>query len=167
MYHLSLLQIKICVSSCLPSCILIYSSWKSDSAPTSLTQPLYLADRLFVNRKPLVFLSPSSALFLQSFLSGRRPPFDSWVRKLPWRGIGYPLQYSWASPVAQLLKNPPAMQETWVRSLGWEDPLEKGKATRSRILAWRIPWTIWGRKESDTTELTFTFTNCIFFQIYV
>ena len=42
-------------------------------------------------------------------------------------GIGYPLQYSWASLVAQLVKNPPAMRETWVRSLGWEDPLEKGQ----------------------------------------
>ena len=57
-------------------------------------------------------------------------------------GIGYPLQYSWASLVAQLVKNPPAMQETWVRSLGWEDPLEKEKATHSSVLAWRIPWTI-------------------------
>ena len=46
-------------------------------------------------------------------------------------GIGYPLQYSWASLVAQLVKNLPAMQETWVQSLGWEDPLEKGKATHS------------------------------------
>ena len=54
-------------------------------------------------------------------------------------GIGYSLQYSWASLVAQLVKNPPAMQETWDRSLGWEDPLEKGKATPSSILAWRIP----------------------------
>ena len=45
-------------------------------------------------------------------------------------------------PVAQLIKNPPGMQETWVCSLGWEDPLEKGKATHSSILAWRIPWTI-------------------------
>ena len=57
-------------------------------------------------------------------------------------GIGYPLQYSWVSLVAQLGKNPPAMQETWVSSLGWEDPLEKGKATHSSILAWRIPRTI-------------------------
>ena len=56
-------------------------------------------------------------------------------------GIGYPLQYSWASLVAQLVKNPPAMWETRVRSLGWEDPLEKGKATHSSILAWRIPLT--------------------------
>ena len=57
-------------------------------------------------------------------------------------GIGYALQYSGASLVAQLVKNPPAMQETWVRSLGWEDPLEKGKATHSSILAWRIPLTV-------------------------
>ena len=57
-------------------------------------------------------------------------------------GIGYTLQYSWASLVAQQVKNPPAMRETWVQSLGWEDPLEKGKATHSSILAWRIPWTL-------------------------
>ena len=50
-------------------------------------------------------------------------------------GVGYPLQFSWASLVAQLVKNPLAMWETWVRSLGWEDPLEKGKATYSSILA--------------------------------
>ena len=48
---------------------------------------------------------------------------------------------SWASLVAQMVKNLPAMQETWVRSLGWEDPLEKGMVTHSSILAWRIPWT--------------------------
>ena len=47
-----------------------------------------------------------------------------------------------ASLVAQLVKNLPAMQETWFQSLGWEDPLEKGKATHSSILAWRIPWTV-------------------------
>ena len=56
--------------------------------------------------------------------------------------MGYPLQYSWASFVAQLVKNPPAIQETRVRSLGWDDPLEKEKATHSSILAWRIPWTV-------------------------
>ena len=63
-------------------------------------------------------------------------------------GIGYPFQYSWASLVAQLLvKNPPAMWETWIRSLGWEDPLEKGKAAHSSILAWRILglYSAWGR----------------------
>ena len=55
---------------------------------------------------------------------------------------GYPLQYSWASLVTQLVKRLPAMWETWVRSLGWGDPLEKGKATHSSVLAWRIPWTV-------------------------
>ena len=53
--------------------------------------------------------------------------------------MGYPFQYSWASLVAQLVKNLPAMWETWVQSLGWEDLLEKEKATPSSILAWRIP----------------------------
>ena len=57
-------------------------------------------------------------------------------------GKGYPFQHSWVSLVAQTVKNLPAMQETWVRSLGWEDLLEKGKATHSSILAWRIPWTV-------------------------
>ena len=57
-------------------------------------------------------------------------------------GIGYPLKYTWASLVAQLVKNLPAMWETWVQSLGWEDPQEKGKATHSSILASRIPWTV-------------------------
>ena len=57
-------------------------------------------------------------------------------------GIAYPLQYAWASLVAQLVKNPPSMKETWVRSLGWDDPLEKGNTTHSGILAWRIPWTV-------------------------
>ena len=60
----------------------------------------------------------------------------------PGEGIGYPFQYSWASHVAQLVKNLLAMRETWVRSLGWEDPLEKGKATHSSILACIIPWTV-------------------------
>ena len=69
-------------------------------------------------------------------------------------------RFSGASLVAQTVKNPPAMQETWVRSLGWEDPLEEGKATHSSILAWRTPidrgawWaTVHGGCEvSDTTE---------------
>ena len=63
----------------------------------------------------------------------------------PGEGTAYPLQCSLASLVAQLVKNPLAMQETWVQSLGWEDPLEKEKVTHSSILAWRIPWT----EESD------------------
>ena len=57
-------------------------------------------------------------------------------------GIGYPLQYFWASLVVQMVKNPPAIQKTWVLFLGWEDSLEKGTATHSSILGWRIPWTV-------------------------
>ena len=58
---------------------------------------------------------------------------------LPREEIGYPHQYSWASLVAQTVKNPPVMWQNWVPSLGWEDPLEEGMATHSSILAWRIP----------------------------
>ena len=67
-------------------------------------------------------------------------------RRSPGEGIGYPLQYSWASLMAQMVKNLPAMQETGVQSFGQEDPsvgweglLEEGMATHSSILAWRIP----------------------------
>ena len=55
--------------------------------------------------------------------------------------MGYPLQYAWTSLVAQSVTKLPAMQEVWVQSLGWEEPLEEGMATHSSILAWRIPWT--------------------------
>ena len=58
----------------------------------------------------------------------------------PGEGKGYPLQYSSASLVAQLVKNLPAIRETWVQSLGREDRLEKEMATHSSILAWKIPW---------------------------
>ena len=71
------------------------------------------------------------------------------------------LQYSWASLVAQLIKNPPATWETWVQSLGWEDPLEKGKATHSSTLAWRIPWTVQSRGSQRVGQdwTTFAFTS--------
>ena len=75
-------------------------------------------------------------------------------------GIGYPLQYSWASLVAQLVKNPPAMWETWLWSLGREDHLEKGKATHPSILAWRIPWTIRVRHNWATFTFTFHSDRC-------
>ena len=68
--------------------------------------------------------------------------FNPWVRKIRWRRIGYPQQYSWASLVTQLVKNLSAIRGSWVQSLVWEDPLEKGKATHSIILAWRIPWIV-------------------------
>ena len=84
-------------------------------------------------------------------------------RKSPGEGIVSPLQYSWASLVAQLVKNLPAMRETWVPSLGWEDPLEKGKAAHSSILAWRIPGTVQSmrlqRVGHDWTTFTHSFTG--------
>ena len=72
----------------------------------------------------------------------------------PGEGIGYPFQYSWASLVAQMVKNQPIMQETWVQSLGWEDPLGKETATHLSILAWmdRGDWqaTVHGVTKSQT-----------------
>ena len=85
---------------------------------------------------------PDSSAGKESACNARDPGLIPGSGRSPEEGIGYPLQYSWASLVAQLVKNPPAVWETWVRSLGWEDPLEKGKATHSCILAWRIPWTV-------------------------
>ena len=78
---------------------------------------------------------PDSSLGKESACNSGDPSLSPGLGRSTGEGIGYPLQYSWASLVAQLVKNPPAMQETWVRSLGWEDPLEKGKATHSSILA--------------------------------
>ena len=60
---------------------------------------------------------------------------------MKWHQVSLGVNIIWASLVAQMVKCLPAMRETWVRSLGWEDPLEKGMATHSRTLAWKIPWT--------------------------
>ena len=69
---------------------------------------------------------PGSSAGKESAYKAGAPVVIPGSGRSPEEGIGCPLQYSWASLVAQLVKNPPAMQETWVRSLGWEDPLEKG-----------------------------------------
>ena len=84
---------------------------------------------------------PDSSAGKESVCNAEDPPSIPGMERSPGERIGYPLQYSWASLVAQLVKNLSVMWETWVRSLSWEDPLEKGKAAHSRILAWRIPWT--------------------------
>ena len=85
---------------------------------------------------------PDSSVGKESSCNAGDPGSIPGCGRFPGEGIGYPLQYSWTSLVAQLVKNLPAMQETWVHSLGWEDPLEKGTATHSSDLAWRIPWTV-------------------------
>ena len=85
---------------------------------------------------------PKSSVGKESACNAGNPGSIPQLGRSVGEGIGYPLQYSWTSLVDQLVKNPPAMQETWVLSLGWEDPPEKGKATHSSIVAWRIPWTV-------------------------
>ena len=92
----------------------------------------------------------------ESTLQCRGHQFHPWSRKIP---DAMEQQTPWsqllrASLVAQLIKNLPTMQGIWVRSQGWEDPLEKEMATHSSILAWRIPWTVqsMGHKESHMTE---------------
>ena len=70
--------------------------------------------------------------------------------RFPGEGIGYPLQYSWVSLVAQLMKNPPAIWETWVWSLGWETHWRRGTATHSSILAWRMDCIVHGVAKSQT-----------------
>ena len=85
---------------------------------------------------------PHSSVGKESACDTGDPGLTPGLGRSAGEGIGYPLQYSWASHVAQLVKNLPAMWETWVQSLGWEDPLEKGKVIHSSILVWRIysPW---------------------------
>ena len=75
----------------------------------------------------------------ESACSAGDPGLIPGLGRSPGEGIVYLLQYSWASLLAQILKNLPAMWETWVQSLGWEDPLEEGMAIHSSILAWKIP----------------------------
>ena len=85
---------------------------------------------------------PHSSVGKESACSAGDPSSIPGLGRSPREGIGYPLQYSWASLVVQWVKNLPVIRETYVRSLGWEDPLEKGKATHSSILAWSIVWTV-------------------------
>ena len=103
-----------------------------------------------VNKEPL----EQSSVGKESACNAGDPSSVPGSGRSPAEGIGYPLQYSWASLVAQLVKNLPAMQETWVQSLDREDPLEKGKATHSSILAWRIPWTIQSTVSKSQTRLS-------------
>ena len=93
----------------------------------------------FITNSSIIWASLIAQLLKKSAYSAGKPSLIPGLGRAVEEGRVYPLQYSRASIVAQLVKNPPAMWETWVRSLDWEDPLEKGKATHSSILAWRIP----------------------------
>ena len=97
----------------------------------------------------LYVLSPFPTFFLSNSSAGKEstcnagdPGLILGLGRSAGEGKGYPLQYSWAFLVAELVRNLPAMQETWVWSLGWEDALEKGKATHSSVLSCRIPWAV-------------------------
>ena len=113
----------------------------------------------------LLSISGSSAGKESDYNTGD-PGLIPGLGRFPGEGIGYPLQNSWASLVVQMVKNLHAMWETWVQSLGWEDPLEKGMTTLSSILAWGIPYTeeSTGRLQStgsqrvEHDQITFTFT---------
>ena len=96
---------------------------------------------------------PGSSVGKESTCNARDPGSIPGLGRFTREGLGCPFQDAWASMVA-LVKNLPATWETWVWSLGWDGPLEKGKATCSSILAWRIPglYSLWGHKESDMTE---------------
>ena len=91
---------------------------------------------------PVFWGFPCGSAGKESACNARDPCSIPWSGRYPGEGIGYPLQYFGASLVAQWVKNSPAVQKTWVPSLSWEDPLEKGKATHSSILAWRILYSI-------------------------
>ena len=82
---------------------------------------------------------PGSSAGKESACNAGDPGSIPGLGRAPVEGIGYALQYSWDSLVSQVIKNLPAMQATWVPSLGWEDPLEEGMAAHSSIFAWRIP----------------------------
>ena len=82
---------------------------------------------------------PGSSADKESACNAGDPGSISGSGRYPGEGRGYPIQCSWAFLMAQMVKNSHAMQETWVQSLSWEDPMEEGMATHSSILAWRIP----------------------------
>jgi len=96
---------------------------------------------VFASRKKYNWGFPGSPAGKESACNAGDPGLIPGSGRSPGEVIGYPLQYFGASLVAQMVKNPPSVWETWVQSLSWEDPLEEGMATHSSILAWRIPWT--------------------------
>ena len=99
------------------------------------------------------------AHLVKNRLQCRRPLFNSLVRKICWWKDRLPSPVFPGFPVAQLVKKSSVMWETWVSFLGWEDPLEQGKATHSSILAWRNPWTVqsMGSQRVGHNWATFTF----------
>ena len=125
----------------LPSYESLINIWtKTRSNTSSETQDLFNQTwSSFVLPKRSLYLDfPGSSAGKESACNAKDPGLISWSGSSPGKGISNLLQYSWASLVAQIVKNLPAMWETWAQSLGWEDPLEEGLVNHSSILAWRI-----------------------------
>ena len=104
-----------------------------------------------------IYSSPPSSAGKRSICNAGDPVLIPGSGRSPGRGHSNPLQYSWASLVAQLVKKLPVMWESWVRSPGWEDHLEEGIATHSSILAWRIPMdrgALWAAAHGVTKSRT-------------
>ena len=122
------------------SAINIFDSYKVNESPFEnlLWLDMYLPWLLPVHYYGL----PDSSVGKESACNTGDSSSIPGLRRSAGEEIGYPVQRSQASLVAQLVKNPSVMWMTWAWSLGWEDALEKGKATHSSILAWRIPWTV-------------------------
>ena len=114
-----------------------------------------------------VFKDPLFSVGKESACNAGVPALIAGLGRCAGEGIGYPLLYSWAPLGAQLVKNPPAMQETWVWSLGWEDPLEKGKATHSSLwpgefyTIYTIQSMGWQKVRQDWAYFTFTLEICL------
>ena len=131
---------------------MIYTTWGfscGSAGKESICNVGYVGYILGLGRSPgegKGYLHPVSCMKLENMINGKKSTCNAGNSssilgsgRSAGEGIGYPLQYSWASLVTRLVKNLPAMWETSVQSLGWGDPLEKGKATHSSILAYRIP----------------------------
>ena len=118
---------------CVRFCRSIHPFIQPSALPPSLSLFFFFWCKIYIN---LGFLGSSTCK--KSACNAGDPSSIPGLKSSPGEGIGYPLLYSWASLVAQLVKNLPAMWETWVPSLGWGNPLEEGMTTYSSILAWRI-----------------------------
>ena len=112
------------------------------SAQLALWSNSHIHTWLLENNMFIIVCFPDSSVGKESTCHAGDPGLIPGLGRSTGEGISYLLLFSWASLVDQLVKSPPAMRETWVRFLGWEDPLKKGKATHSSTLAWRIPWIV-------------------------
>ena len=145
----------------LPSCTGTIQSylWIFSFLPLLYLPPFLLFSTTHLEYLFIYTLSFPDSSFGKNRLQCRRPLFNSLVRKICWWKDRLPTPVFLGFPVAQLVKKSSVMWETWVWFLGWEDPLEKGKATHSSILAWRNPWTVqsMGSQRVEHNWATFTF----------